>query len=59
MSFPRSVVLLASVVLCVAFVLFTGYGLASHHTGPILWGLGLLVLGATLVFAQVRAGRRT
>jgi hypothetical protein len=58
MSFPRSIVLLASVVLCVAFVLFTGYGLASHHTAPILWGLVLLGLGIGLVFAQLRLGRK-
>jgi len=58
MTFPRSIVLLASVVLCVAFVLLTGYGLARHELRPVLWGLALLVAGAAVVFAQVRSGRR-
>lgn len=58
MSFTRSIVLLASVVLCVAFALFTGHGLARHETMPIIWGVVLLALGAALVFAQARFGRK-
>jgi hypothetical protein len=58
MSFTRSIVLLASVVLCVAFAIFTGHGLARGEVVPIVWGVVLLVLGAVLVFAQARFGRR-
>jgi hypothetical protein len=59
MTFIRSIVLLASVVLCVAFALFTGHGLATHELAPVLWGALLLALGAGLIFAQARLGRRT
>jgi len=58
MSFFRSIVLLVSVVLCVAFALFTGHGLARHESGPVIWGLVLLALGAGLIFVQARLGRR-
>jgi len=58
MSLFRSIVLLASVVLCVAFALFAGHGLAEHELRPVLWGLVLLALGVALIFAQTRLGRR-
>jgi hypothetical protein len=58
MSFTRSIVLLASVLLCVAFALFTGHGLARHDVTPIIWGVVLLAFAAGLIFAQVRFGRK-
>ena len=58
MSFIRSIVLLASVVLMVAFAYFAGYGLARHESMPILWGVVLLAAGAGLVFLQTRIGRK-
>jgi hypothetical protein len=57
MSFFRSIVLLTSVVLFVAFAYFAGFGLARHSTTPILVGVAFLLLGAALVYAQVRVGR--
>ena len=58
MTFFRSIVLLASVVLCVAFALFTGHGLARHELMPIVWGVVFLAIGAGLIFLQARVGRR-
>jgi ABC-type glycerol-3-phosphate transport system permease component len=58
MTFFRSIVLLASAVLCVAFALFAGYGLARHEALPVVVGVVLLALGAALVFAQARPGRQ-
>ena len=58
MSFFRSIVLLASVILMVAFAYFVGYGIATHHTMPMIWGVVLLIAGAALVFLQVRVGRK-
>lgn len=58
MSFLRSIVLLTSVVLLVAFAYFTGYGLATHHTMPIVYGVVLLAAGAALVFLQTRIGKK-
>ena len=58
MSFFRSIVLLASVILLVAFAYFVGHGLALHRTMPILWGFVLLAAGAGLVFLQTRIGRK-
>lgn len=49
MTFFRSIVLLAAVCLCIAFAYFVGYGLATHHTAPLLYGTGLLVAGAAIL----------
>ena len=58
MSFFRSIVLLLSVVLVVAFAYFAGHGLAAHSTTPIVIGFVLLLLGGALGYAQVRMARR-
>jgi hypothetical protein len=59
MSFFRSIVLLASVALAVAFALFVGHGIAVRHMMPILWGLAFLAAAIVLVFLQIRAdGKR-
>ena len=58
MTYFRSIVLLASVVLCVAFALFTGHGLATHDLTPIVWGVAFLAVGAGMIFLQARLGRK-
>jgi ABC-type uncharacterized transport system permease subunit len=55
MSLVRSFVVLTAVCLCVAFAYFFGYGLATHTTRPMLYGLGLLLAGAAII---VFMGRR-
>ncbi|HSJ15469.1 MAG TPA: hypothetical protein VK939_13690 [Longimicrobiales bacterium] len=57
MSFFRSIVLLLSVVLFIAFAYFAGHGLAVHSVSAILTGFVFLALGAVLVYAQLRVGR--
>ena len=54
MNFFRSIVLLASVVLCVAFAYFFGHGLALHETRPMMYGFGLLLLGVALIWLLSR-----
>ena len=56
MSFFRSIVLLTSVALAIAFALFVGYGIATHHTMPYFYGAGFLAAAAVLVFLQTRMG---
>lgn len=58
MTFFRSIVMLASVILLVAFAYFVGYGLALHRTMPMVWGVVLLAAGVGLVFLQTRIGRK-
>jgi hypothetical protein len=55
MSVFRSIVLLASVALAVAFALFVGHGIAVHHMTPVIWGVAFLAAAAVLVFLQTRA----
>jgi hypothetical protein len=57
MSFFRSIVLLTSVLLFVAFAYFAGHGLARHDTRPIVFGFSFLLIGIALIYAQVRVGR--
>ena len=61
MSFFRSIVLLASVALAVAFALFFGYSLSTRHAMPFIIGAGFLAASIALVFLQSRVGgdRRT
>jgi hypothetical protein len=54
MGFFRSVLMLASVLLCIAFAYFFGHGLALHETRPMIYGSGLLLLGAALIWLQSR-----
>ena len=58
MSFFRSIVLIASVVLAVAFALFFGYGLSTGHTMPFILGAAFLAASVALVFLQSRGDRR-
>jgi ABC-type uncharacterized transport system permease subunit len=57
MTFFRSILVLAAVCLCVAFSYFFGHALAVHSTRPIIYGLGLLVLGAVLIVFMNRRDR--
>ena len=54
MSFFRSIVMLVSVALAIAFALFVGHGLAVHSTTPMMWGVLFLAAAAALVFLQYR-----
>jgi hypothetical protein len=60
MSVIRSIVLLASVALAVAFALFVGHGIAVEHKAkPIMWGVIFLVAAVALAYLQIRAdGKR-
>jgi ABC-type uncharacterized transport system permease subunit len=57
MTFFRSILVLAAVCLCVAFAYFFGHALAVHSTRPIIYGIGLLVLGAGLIVFMNRRDR--
>jgi hypothetical protein len=57
MSFLRSIVLLTAVSLCIAFAFFVGYALAVHDMRPVLYGAGLLLLGAAVLAVLARADR--
>jgi hypothetical protein len=57
MSFFRSIVVLTAVCLCVAFAYFFGHALAVHSVMPIVYGVGLLVLGAVIMVFLNRRDR--
>jgi hypothetical protein len=54
MTFFRSILLLASVVLCILFAYFFGHGLALHQLRPIIYSLGFLLLGIALIALLAR-----
>jgi hypothetical protein len=54
MTFFRSILLLVSVVLCIAFAYFLGHGLALHQTRPMFYALGFLLLGVALIALLAR-----
>jgi ribose/xylose/arabinose/galactoside ABC-type transport system permease subunit len=54
MSLIRSIVMLATVALAVAFALFVGHGIAVHRITPIVWGVGFLAAALVLAFLQTR-----
>jgi hypothetical protein len=58
MTFFRSIVLMAGVCLCISFAYFVGHGLSTHHTAPMIYGAGLLLLGAAILAALLRGGSR-
>jgi hypothetical protein len=58
MSVLRSILMLATVALAVAFALFVGHGIAVKHMKPILWGVGFLAAAIVLAFLQTRDGSR-
>lgn len=58
MSFFRSIALITSVVLAVAFALFFGYGLSTRHTTPFILGAAFLAASGVLVFLQSRGDSR-
>ena len=49
MTFVRSVLILVGVCLCISFAYFVGHGLSTHHIQPIIYGTGLLLLGAAIL----------
>lgn len=57
MSFVRSLLLVAGVASSVSFAIFAGHALSTHHTEPILIGVGALAAGAVLLFIFSRTGR--
>jgi hypothetical protein len=56
MTFFRSIVLLVGVCLCISFAYFVGHGLSTHHVRPLIYGTGLLLLGAAVIAFLVRGG---
>lgn len=54
MSLLRSIVMLVTVALAVAFAVFVGHGIAVHKTMPIVWGCGFLAAALVLAFLQTR-----
>jgi ABC-type uncharacterized transport system permease subunit len=57
MTFLRSLAVLTAVCLCIAFAFFFGYGLATHNVMPIVYGAGLLLLGASALWFLGRRDR--
>ncbi|HSJ25407.1 MAG TPA: hypothetical protein VK929_12090 [Longimicrobiales bacterium] len=57
MTFIRSVIVLAAVCLCIAFAYFFGHALAMHSTTPMIYGAGLLVAGAAIMWFLNRRDR--
>jgi steroid 5-alpha reductase family enzyme len=58
MSVLRSIVMLATVALAVAFALFVGHGIAVKHMTPVYWGIGFLAAAVVLAVLQTRTGSR-
>ena len=58
MTFFRSILLMAGVCLCISFAYFLGHGLSTHHTQPIIYGAGLLLLGAAILAFLMRGTTR-
>jgi uncharacterized membrane protein HdeD (DUF308 family) len=58
MGFLRSIVLLAGVCLCIAFAYAVGHGLATHHTGPMIVGAVLLLMGAGVLAMLSRGSEK-
>jgi hypothetical protein len=58
MTFLRSLAVLTAVCLCIAFAFFFGYGLATHAFMPVVYGGGLLVVGAAALWFMGRRDRR-
>jgi len=56
MNLMRSILLLAGLAGCVAFVLFAGYAIAIHESRPVLLGLAFFAAGALLLTIYVRSG---
>ena len=59
MTFFRSIVVLASVALCIAFAYFFGHGLAVHQVRPMIYGFGFLLLGVALIALLTRDRARS
>jgi hypothetical protein len=57
MSIFRTIAMLASAVLGVAFFYAVGFAIAEHHVQPVFIGIGCLIAAAALVFLQLRFGR--
>jgi hypothetical protein len=54
MTFLRSLAVLTAVCLCVAFFYFLGHALAVHRSRPALYGAGLLLAGAAMIWFMAR-----
>jgi hypothetical protein len=59
MTFLRSIAVLTAVCLCIAFAYFVGHGLAIHSYMPMVYGTGLLLLGAAILALLARRPGRT
>lgn len=57
MTVLRSFAVLTAVCLCVAFAYFVGHGLALHRTTPMLYGAGLLLAGAAMIWFMAKRDR--
>ena len=57
MSIFRTIAMLATAALGVAFFYAIGFAIAEHHIEPVFIGVGCLVAAAVLLFLQLRFGR--
>jgi len=53
----RSFVMWGAAVCAVLFMLFVGYAIAVHESGPLITGCVMLLISAVLVFAQAKLAR--
>ena len=58
MSVLRSIVMLATVALAVAFALFVGHAISTREVMPVVWGIGFLVAAIVLAVMQTRTGSK-
>ena len=60
MSVIRSIVMLASAALAVAFALFVGHGISVEDKAkPMMWGFAFLIAAIVLIVLQIRVdGKR-
>jgi hypothetical protein len=57
MSIFRTIAMLATAALGVAFFYAVGFAIAEHHIEPVFIGIGCLVAAGILLFLQLRFGR--
>jgi hypothetical protein len=57
MTFLRSIAVLAAVCFCIAFAYFFGYSLATHSIMPMVYGAGILAVGAAVLWFLGRRDR--
>jgi membrane protein DedA with SNARE-associated domain len=54
MTFLRSFAVLTAICLCVGFAYFVGHGLALHEPRPMIYGVGLLLAGAAMLWFMAK-----